>query len=426
MNISVFQIGMLLLHFHRLITARKYAMGDFYAVRGENISFICQLINTGSLFTLSWRLNGGLIVLHDPLIHGEEISTGSFSSIISNNGTNLELLVSNVQFGDAGLYSCTKDFRSSGLPVSWFWNLNVQDVPKITIKKSVFIEKAAVLAECCVEFSLTWADRNITWLINGNFSTAITTSLPKTSPSAGNSERVCSTVTFQSSRLHNGKYLQCLAENKLNLSSSIPMTVNYPSKVKVLSSKYLIVMMNSTINITCAAEGYPLPSVGLQFNGNGDIWYNVPLKPVILSSTEATLTSSFLFAFTRRMGSVFRCKAFNTIGSTAVSKEVTTDVYSPAEVEMISVSPIVIDNSYILIECRASGVPPPDIHLQNALTSGTWVTLPLQPLQERGALVWIFNVSQENLADGSSYRCTANSTLDNVTISSSVIVQFRC
>lgn len=423
MNIKPFQVVITLLYFECLTEASKNEPEEIYAVLGENISFGCYFNRSESSFTLSWLLNEALILFHDPQSHKEENTIGSLTSVVTSNGTSVRLWIRRVQFKDAGSYACHKDFIRFGLPVSCVWELKVQDVPEIIMEENMFIEKTAVLAECCVEYSLELTDRNITWLISGDRNFPKKSSSPKT-VSHRNSERVCSTLTFQSSRQYHKKYLQCYAENELNLSSSSIITVKYPSQVDLLSEKYMTVQMNNLVNITCTGKGNPLPVIGLQRRIDRNNWANLSVEAKQLSSTETSSTKSFSVVQIPARESIFRCTAFNNIGSSAVSEEMKITVKSLATVQMLTVSPIIVDNKNVVIECGVSGVPAPDVYLQKKLATGSWITLTEEPSSEKETSKWIFNISEEH-TDGDSFRCIANNTLDDMATSKFVVVQYR-
>ncbi|KAJ8027783.1 Cell adhesion molecule 2 [Holothuria leucospilota] len=298
---------------------------EILALVGRTAILNYTIGDTNSEFTITWILNDGRKMQHNPNRNFEK-KEGKFKSVITNDKSVAELHIANVDFADAGKYDCSVVFYSAGRSLIYSWMLNAQGPPRIQMSPFL-VENEPASSECCVQFAfaMEMSGIDIAWKMNIETLQTQTLVPGEEEISPVTMETLCSNITLNLHRQHHGHMLQCIILNSLNASAYVTLNVTNLEHVDVIvgslynPSDVVTVGKNENINITCLCHGYKIPKILLQRRNMGDIWINTTMKAYPVKQNITMTSQTFVYNSTDY--GIFRCKAYNNIGLSAESKE---------------------------------------------------------------------------------------------------------
>ncbi|KAJ8046985.1 Hemicentin-2 [Holothuria leucospilota] len=365
----------------------------------------------------------------------------NYTATISYEKTSASLRIRYVQFKDAGNYSCSAYF-DSGVPVTTVWILQIQGYPLLSTTKNVLTENDTIMLKCCVDFALKPHGFNFVWSFTGASVSSNTEPYTRNTFAEGK-HTICSYFPIKVNRDYHQAVLECLIHNELNATTAFKFNVTYPPTVDMyykssfkLQNLFLVNKGDDT-NITCTSKGNPEPKVSLEKEiklRKTTEWMNQATVPVIHSGETGTFVTSFLIQnVSAESVGVFRCKAFNGVGETAVSGEISLQITDPVTVQIVK--PEAHETGHhgkLNISCVAEGYPMPKVKLQKIVNNNEWVTLPKKPVIASDTftlnVTFVFSASDQDVYG--TYRCFAdnivgsNATSDQITIEIPVSLSF--
>lgn len=293
------------------------------ALLGQNVSLECCL--DPLVRNLIWKQGNGDILIHQKLQRNTSITIDKvhWHSEVDVRQLRSKLIIKQVQYNNSGTYSCLQYFEMEATKVSEF-RLQVQGYPHLSIKPNISVENNTIVASCCLESSANKSEVDISWALSNKhiaLSSTITT----------RNEQRNSLVTYCAddlyifvSRYIHGTTLTCITGNKVNLSASVVLDIQYPATVKMRTTNSVAVFnMHCGLLISCESDGNPRPDVTIQKKSSNEKWNTLLNKLNITSKNGKKVTLvTHLKDTCRGIRGRYRCLASNTIETTLFTDSV--------------------------------------------------------------------------------------------------------
>ncbi|KAJ8034863.1 Fibroblast growth factor receptor 2 [Holothuria leucospilota] len=404
-----------------------------YSVNYEHLTSVggtallqCAANVTETSIVIIWQHNGKSILNHDP--ESAQIRTDKFTSRVIGEPSTVELEISNVSFNDAGNYSCIL-YLQSGVPKKNQMTLKVQGYPSLSLNSNITVEGDFLEATCCVQFAPPFVDEEIRWVLE-EFP-----DLPNVDTATGMSTSsqdgiICNTLKIQTIRDYNNKQLRCYVGSQPDLSAAVSLDILYPPTVDILGiseESTLSVEINTLLNITCVADGNPLPTVTLEREDGVNIW-----KPTTLVSEKAETDENIKVSFLRAKSNsddkgYYRCYANNLRAVDASTIRFYVEITSPTTIQMLMPPSIKIrEGGELVISCQTEGNPEPKVQLQRNVQTSNWNSLSTTPIpifKQDLVSTWMFRFDDQEMDLTGSYRCVGYNGVGEHAISGEVIVE---
>ncbi|XP_038601048.1 LOW QUALITY PROTEIN: hemicentin-2 [Tachyglossus aculeatus] len=186
---------------------------------------------------------------------------------------------------------------------------------------------------------------------------------------------------------HAGPYA-CQAGNEAGTAGAeVELTVHERPSVTIVGGDNITAPFLQPVTIRCMATGTPAPSFRWWKDGVA-----LPANEGSLQIEKADLTDE----------GIYTCAATNLAGED--KREVTMKVLVPPNIEPGQVKKAVLENTTAVLECLASGVPPPKI---------SWFKWRRQLASSRPGVTVsgdgrVLRIERTQLSDTGSYRCVAS------------------
>ncbi|XP_071842429.1 cell adhesion molecule Dscam1-like isoform X2 [Apostichopus japonicus] len=279
---------------------------------------------SGHVPIVTWNLPQSTTFRHDLKVDNVVKTTKDYTSTVAEDGVFAALEIHNVNFLDAGTYTCRMDFSDTGRSSERSIQVTVIGFPSVSMKNGA-MENETFSTTCCINVSLTVED-TITWTLNQNGPLLIVQEVNSYSP-AGVMKHMCSEITFEVHRRYHRQLLRCSLRTEMTVFSEVAIDVQYPVSVRMLSLS-TTVPDGSDIIIECQSDGYPPPDTVLVMipNMNGTEWTHFPTKAK-MSNKSITTWKFELKGLSMNYSGEYQCVANNSEGY-ALSKTIVINVTS--------------------------------------------------------------------------------------------------
>ncbi|KAF7654921.1 hypothetical protein LDENG_00063270 [Lucifuga dentata] len=200
-----------------------------------------------------------------------------------------------------------------------------------------------------------------------------------------------SVLTVANARPGNQGQYRCVASNSEGRSAATAvLNVRHPPKVRLTPAGPLQVRMGDPVSVGCRATGRPRPSLTWKRQGS--------TLQLVTTVTDDVNTIQWP-AIRPEDSGVYICKAENNEGVTEVKVEIVVEGGPGAPVASVSATEMtVVEGHTVIMECQASGSPPPII---------TWSKL-RAPLPWKHIVVGgVLTLTSVGRQDSGQYICNA-------------------
>ncbi|XP_071842424.1 uncharacterized protein [Apostichopus japonicus] len=365
---------------------------------------------SGHVPFVTWTMPQSTTIEHDLQVDNVVKTTEDYKSTVAGNGVFAALEIHNVNFLDAGTYTCHMDFSDTGRSSERSIQVSVIGFPSLLMENGA-TENETISATCCVNVSLTVED-NIMWNLNQSGSLLILKEV-NTNSAEEFLKNTCSKITFEVHRRHHRQLLRCSLRKEMNVFSEVAMDVQYPASIRYAGNDILHISVHQFANVCCISEGNPRPSVELQWLSTEGDWKFLSNVTEYVYYREPFTYWTFMIHVAVRQPLQVRCFAINKIPPAATTQVLNLVAKYPASVRMLSPSTTVPEGSDIIIECQSDGFPPPDtmlVMLSN--TNGTeWTHLPIKAtMSNKSITTRKFELKSLAMNDSGKYQCVANNS----------------
>ncbi|XP_071842430.1 uncharacterized protein [Apostichopus japonicus] len=365
---------------------------------------------SGHVPIVTWTLPQSTTFQHDLQVDNVVKTTKDYNSTVAENGIFAALEIYNVNFLDAGTYTCHMDFSDTGRSSERSIQVSVIAFPSVSMANGA-TENETISATCCIYVSLTVED-TITWTLNQNGPLLILQEVKTYSP-AGVMKHICSEITFEVHRCYHRQLLRCSFRKEMNAYSEVAMDVQYPASIRYAWNDLLHISLHQFANVCCISKGNPRPSVELQWLSTEGDWEILPNVTEYVYHIEPYTYWTFKIHVAVRQPLQVRCFAINKIPPAATTQVLNLVAKYPASVRMLSLSTTVPEGSDITIECQSDGHPPPNTRLVmlSNMNESEWTHLPTKAkMNNKSITTWKFELEGLAMNDTGEYQCVANNS----------------
>ncbi|XP_071842411.1 neural cell adhesion molecule 1-A-like isoform X2 [Apostichopus japonicus] len=320
------------------------------------------------------------------------------------------LEIYNVNFLDAGTYTCRMDFSDEGRSSERSIQVSVVAFPSVSMRNDA-TENETISATCCVNVSLTVED-NIMWNLNQSGSVQMLKEV-KTNSAEEVIKNMCSEITFEVHRSYHRQLLRCSLRKEMTVYTEVKMDVQYPASIRYAENGLRHLSVHQFANVCCISDGNPRPSVELQWLSREGEWKFLSNVAEYIYHREPFIYWTFMIHVAVRQPLQVRCFAINRIPPAATTQVLNVVAKYPVSVRMLSLSTTVPEGSDIIIECQSDGYPPPDtmlVMLSN-MNGTEWAHLPIKAkMSNKSITTWKFELNSLAMNDNGEYQCVANNS----------------
>ncbi|XP_071842433.1 neural cell adhesion molecule 1-like isoform X2 [Apostichopus japonicus] len=365
---------------------------------------------SGYVPIVTWTLPQSTTIQHNLQVDNVVKTTEDYNSTVTENGMFAALEIYNVNFLDAGTYTCRMDFSDTGRSSERSIQVSVFAFPSVSMKNGA-TEKETLSVTCCLYVSLEVED-SIMWTLNQSGHLLILQEEKKYS-TEGVMKHMCSEITFEVHRRYHRQLLRCSLRKAMNVYSEVAMDVQYPASIRYAENGLRYLTVHQFANVCCISEGNPRPSVELQWLSTEGYWNILSNVTAYVYDREPYIYSTFKIHVAARQPLQVRCFAINKIPPAATTQVLNLVAKFPASVRMLSLSTTIPEGSDIIIECQTNGYPPPDtmlVMLSN-MNGSEWTHLPIKAkMINRGTTTWKFELKSLAMNNTGEYQCVANNS----------------
>ncbi|XP_071843011.1 uncharacterized protein [Apostichopus japonicus] len=265
---------------------------------------------SGHVPIVTWTLPQSTTLQHDLQVDNVVQATEDYKSTVAENGVFAALEIYNVNFLDAGTYTCHMDFSDTGRPSERSIQVSVIGFPSLLMENGA-TENETISATCCVNVSLTVED-SIMWNLNQSGSLLILKEV-KTNSAEEFLKNMCSEITFEVHRHHHRQLLRCSLRKEMDVFSEVAMEVQYPASIRYAGNDILHISLHQFANVCCISEGNPRPSVELQWLSTEGRWKFLSNVTEYIYHIEPFTYWTFMIHVAVRQPLQVRCFAINKI-----------------------------------------------------------------------------------------------------------------
>ncbi|BFZ08562.1 hypothetical protein BsWGS_11601 [Bradybaena similaris] len=319
-------------------------------------------------------------------------------SVYDNN----ELIINDVQFQDAGEYTCMARNQISKDFMKHTFTLTVEAAPAWKVKPrevTVGVEESAVF-ECDATGHPT---PTVEWFINGRPYADVPAS-PRRSLS-GN------TLSFSRLEKDDSQVIQCNASNiHGSIWSDVFLYVQaLPPVIKEKPADEMVVAEGQDVKVPCLVTGKPKPRI-IWYKGNQQLIHErfeiLPNGYLLIKKTEKKDTGTY------------KCFAENKFGEASASGKIT--VRERTRIETTPMDSKVDYTNSVIFTCGATTDP-----MESAKLRIRWLKdgVELQPSHRVSINGGVLTINETNSKDTAMYTCVADNGLDNDTATATLQVK---
>ncbi|XP_071842428.1 uncharacterized protein [Apostichopus japonicus] len=376
---------------------------------------------SGHVPIVTWNLPQSTTFRHDLKVDNVVKTTKDYTSTVAEDGVFAALEIHNVNFLDAGTYTCRMDFSDTGRSSERSIQVTVIGFPSVSMKNGA-MENETFSTTCCINVSLTVED-TITWTLNQNGPLLIVQEVNSYSP-AGVMKHMCSEITFEVHRRYHRQLLRCSLRTEMTVFSEVAIDVQFPASIRYAENGLLYLPLHQFANVCCISEGNPRPSVELQWLSTEGYWNILTNVTEYVYHIEPFTYWTFMIHVAVSQPLQVRCFAINEIPPAATTQVLNVVAKYPVSVRMLSLSTTVPDGSDIIIECQSDGYPPPDtVLVMIPNMNGTeWTHFPTKAkMSNKSITTWKFELKGLSMNYSGEYQCVANNS-EGYALSKTIVI----
>ncbi|XP_071842409.1 uncharacterized protein [Apostichopus japonicus] len=272
---------------------------------------------SGHVPIVTWTLPHSTTFQHDLQVDNVVKTTEDYRSTVAEDGVFAALEIYNVNFLDAGTYTCRMDFSDTGRSSERAIEVLVIAFPSVSMRNDA-TENETISATCCINVSLAVED-TITWTINQSRSLQILQEV-KTYFSAGVMKQLSSEIIFEVNRRYHRQLLRCSLRKPMNVYSEVAMNVQYPASIRYAEDGLHHISVYQFANVCCISEGNPRPSVELLWLSTEGYWNILTNVTEYVYHIEPFTYWTFMIHVAVRQLLQVRCVAINKIPPAATTQ----------------------------------------------------------------------------------------------------------
>ncbi|XP_071842683.1 uncharacterized protein [Apostichopus japonicus] len=276
-----------------------------------------NFVTSGHVPFVTWTLPQSTTIQHDLQVDSVVKTTEDYKSTVAEDGMFAALEIYNVNFLDAGTYTCRMDFSDTGTSSERSIQVSVIAFPSVSMRNGATEDKTTS-ATCCINVSLAVED-TITWTINESRSLLISQEV-KTYFSAGVIKQLSSEIIFEVNRRYHRQMLRCSLRKTMNVYSEVAMDVLYPASIRYAENGLHHLSVYQFANVCCISEGNPRPSVELQWLSTEGDWKFLSNVTEYVYYREPFTYWTFMIHVAVRQPLQVRCFAINKIPPVATTQ----------------------------------------------------------------------------------------------------------
>ncbi|XP_071842414.1 neural cell adhesion molecule 1-A-like isoform X2 [Apostichopus japonicus] len=356
---------------------------------------------------VTWTMPQARSFQHDFQVYNLVKTTKDYKSTVAEDGMFAALEIYNVNFLDAGTYTCRMDFSDKGISSERSIQVSVIAFPSVSMRNDA-TENETISATCCVNVSLTVED-SIMWNLNQSGSLLILKEV-KTNSAEDVIKNMCSEINFEVHRSYHRQLLRCSLK-EITVYTEVAMDVQYPASIRYAENGLRHLSVHQFANVCCISDGNPRPSVELQWLSREGEWKFLSNVAEYIYHIEPFIYWTFMIHVAVGQPLQVRCFATNEIPPAVTTKVLNLAAKYPVSARMLSPSTTVPEGSDIIIECQSDGYPPPDtmlVMLSN-MNGTEWAHLPIKAKWSNKSTA-TFELRSLAMIDTGEYQCLANNS----------------
>ncbi|XP_071842408.1 uncharacterized protein [Apostichopus japonicus] len=325
---------------------------------------------SGHVPIVTWTLPHSTTFQHDLQVDNVVKTTEDYRSTVAEDGVFAALEIYNVNFLDAGTYTCRMDFSDTGRSSERAIEVLVIAFPSVSMRNDA-TENETISATCCINVSLAVED-TITWTINQSRSLQILQEV-KTYFSAGVMKQLSSEIIFEVNRRYHRQLLRCSLRKPMNVYSEVAMNVQYPASIRYAEDGLHHISVYQFANVCCISEGNPRPSVELLWLSTEGYWNILTNVTEYVYHIEPFTYWTFMIHVAVRQLLQVRCVAINKIPPAATTQVLNVVAKYPASIRYAENSLLHLSvHQFANVCCISEGNPRPSVELQWLSTERDW------------------------------------------------------